>query len=161
MLLGRERINDLLKAGLIENFSPESLGGAGYDLRLGRMYSIESDSHLGVRSRKTPEVKEIESDSYTLKPGEYVLVETAERLNMPGNLAARVLNRSTVFRCGCTLVNALVDPGYKGTLTFGLKNLSDKNFTVEVGAKIGQIVFEEVGGETSTYEGRSQGGKVV
>jgi dCTP deaminase len=161
MLLGRERIEGLIRDGLIEDFQIECLGGAGYDLRLGVLYRIMSESHLGPNTRKTPQVSKIESQIYTLKPGEYVLVETIERVRMPCNLAARVLNRSTIFRCGCTLVNALVDPGYNGTLTFGLKNLSDRDFTIEVGSRIAQIVFEEVDGATKGYDGRYQGGKVV
>jgi dCTP deaminase len=161
MLLGRDRISGFVEKGLIENFSAESLGGAGYDLRLGRVYRLKSDSLLGLSKRQTPTVGEVEGDAVTLGPGEYVLVETLEKVNMPPNLVARVLNRSTIFRCGCTLVNALVDPGYRGTLTFGLKNLSDRKFTVEKGAKIAQIVFEEVDGGTVAYSGRYQGGKVV
>ncbi len=161
MVLARSRILELVEAGLIEGFSAGCLGGAGYDLRLGRVYRIESDSFLGVSERRTPEVVEDESDSFTLEPGDYVLVETVERVNMPPNLMARVLNRSTLFRCGCSLFNALVDPGFKGTLTFGLKNLSGRCFTVEKGARIAQMVFEEVDGEAVEYEGEYQGGKVV
>jgi dCTP deaminase len=161
MVLGRNTILELVGGGLIENFNIDSLGGAGYDLRLGKAYLLESDSFLGVSERKTPTVKEITAKKIVLKPEDYVLMETVERVNMPANLMARVLNRSTLFRCGCSLFNAVVDPGYKGTLTFGLKNLSDRNFTVEKGARIAQIVFEEVDGETTEYDGKYQGGKIV
>ncbi|MFH1403607.1 MAG: dCTP deaminase [Candidatus Altiarchaeota archaeon] len=162
MVLGKSEILALVEGkGLIDNFSPESLGGAGYDLRLDRIYRLTSDSFLGVSDRRTPGVEEVEFDSYAMKPGEYVLVETLERVNMPSNVAARVLNRSTLFRCGCSLYNALVDPGFMGTLTFGMKNLSEKEFTVERGARIAQIVFERVHGEAEEYDGKYQGGKVV
>jgi dCTP deaminase len=161
MILGGGRISALVKGGLIDGFSPECLGGAGYDLRLGRIYRLKSDSFLGEIERKTPEIEEILGARHTLQPGEYVLIETVEKVSMPPNLMARVLNRSTLFRCGCSIFNAVVDPGYRGTLTFGLRNLSDRRFTVERGARIAQIVFEEVGGETSGYDGRYQGGKVV
>jgi len=161
MVLGSSRILGLVGKGLIEDFSPDCLGGAGYDLRLGRLYRLKSDGFLGVSDRRTPKVEEINSKSHTLKPGEYVLAETLERVNMPADLMARVLNRSTLFRCGCGLYNAVVDPGFTGTLTFGLKNLSDREFTVEKGARIAQIVFEEVEGETIKYDGKYQGGKVV
>jgi deoxycytidine triphosphate deaminase len=161
MILGRQRILELVANGLVEGFDLGCLGGAGYDLRLGRIYQITSDSFIGVKDRKTPTVKEVSADSFTLKPDEYVLIETVEKVNMPSNLAARVLNRSSIFRCGATLVNALVDPGYRGTLTFGLKNLSENALTLQAGARIAQIVFETVEGETVEYSGRYQGGKVV
>lgn len=162
MVIGRERILELVKREkLIENFSLDCLGGAGYDLRIDSIYRLRSGGFLGVADRKTPEVEEIHFREYHLKPGEYVLVETLERVNMPGDMVARVLPRSSLFRCGCALVNALVDPGYRGTLTFGLKNLSEYDFKLERKARIAQIVFERVEGETSLYEGRYQGGKVV
>ncbi len=162
MVLGKSEILSLVKEkNLLENFSEKSLGGAGYDLRVDRIYKLKSDSFLGVDDRKTPEVEEVEFDNFSLRPGEYVLVETLEKVNMPSDIAARVLNRSTLFRCGCALFNALVDPGFKGTLTFGLKNLSEHEFKLERHARIAQIVFEKVVGETSDYEGKYQGGKVV
>jgi len=161
MILGRSAILERVSEGLIEDFSMDSVGGAGYDLRLDKIYRLNSDSLLGVSERKTPEVSDVEFESYTLAPGEYVLVETLEKVNMPSDLLARVLNRSSVFRCGCSLFNAVVDPGFCGTLTFGLKNLSENAFTVERGARIAQVVFESVGGETVEYDGKYQGGKVV
>jgi deoxycytidine triphosphate deaminase len=161
MILGRARILELVGEGLIENFSADCLGGAGYDLRADRLYALESDSFLGVTSRQTPEVEEIEFGKYTVPPGEYILVETLEKVNMPSDVMARVLNRSTLFRCGCSLFNAVVDPGFKGTLTFGLKNLALRDFTLQRHARIAQIVFERVEGETVAYDGKYQGGKVV
>ncbi len=162
MILARNRILLLVETkNLIEPFSEECLEGAGYDLRAEKFYRILSQSHIGVSGRKTPEIKQIESTTYTLLPGEYILVETLEKVNMPLEVAARILPRSSIFRCGCTLITALVDPGFKGTLTMGLKNLSDKKFTLEKGARIAQIVFEQVEGETKEYAGKYQGGKVV
>jgi len=146
---------------LIEHFSKDCLEGAGYDLRAGRAYTLESDSRVGVKDRRTPEVKEIIADKITLKPGKYVLIETLERVNMPHNLMARILQRSSIFRCGCMLATAVVDPGYCGTLTMGLKNASSQQFTLEKKARIAQIVFEEVKDSRKAYAGRYQGGKVV
>jgi deoxycytidine triphosphate deaminase len=162
MMLGKSRIMELVEnGGLIENFNEKSLGGAGYDLRIDKIHKINSSSHLGVESRKTPDVKEEVFDHYTLKPGEYVLVETLEKVNMPSDVAARILPRSTLFRCGCALYTALVDPGFNGTLTMGLRNHSTHDFKIEKHARIAQIVFEEVGGKAALYEGKYQGGKVV
>jgi deoxycytidine triphosphate deaminase len=72
-----------------------------------------------------------------------------------------VLNRSSLFRCGASTFNAFVDPGYKGALTFGLKNISDHDISIQKGVRVAQIVFEEVTGGTKPYSGRYQGGKVV
>ena len=162
MVIGREKILELVKRKkLIEDFSEDCLGGAGYDLRVGGIYRLKGGGFLGTFKRETPDVEEIRFDEYSLKPDEYVLVETLERVNMPENLIARVLPRSSLFRCGCSLVTALVDPGYAGVLIFGLRNLSEFEFRIEKGARVAQIVFEQVEGKTRSYEGRYQGGRVV
>ncbi len=162
MILSAEKIRKQVnEEKLIENYSEKSLSGAGYDLRVGRFYKIRGEAILGVEKRVLPEADEIIADEITLKPGEYILIETMEKVHMPKNLAARILPRSTLFRAGCSLITAVVDPGYYGTLTMGLKNLSGANFQLEKGARVGQIVFEEVAGEATTYNGRYQGGRVV
>jgi deoxycytidine triphosphate deaminase len=162
MILGREKINELaLEKKLLEDFDVVCLEGAGYDLRINRIYKLKNGGFIGAKDRKTPDVAEIGFDKYSLKPGEYVLIETLEKVNMPSDVAARILPRSSLFRCGCSLITALVDPGYRGVLIMGLKNLSDFEFVVERGARVAQIVFERVEGETRSYDGRYQGGKVV
>ena len=164
MILGHEEILRRIRGEkLLEGVEEGNVGGAGVDLRLGKAYRMRSGGKLGKEKRVTPEVEEIsgEGDEIKLLPGEYVLVETLEKVNMPADLMARILQRSSLFRCGASLRNAVVDPGYKGTLTFGLKNEGEHEFRVERGARICQIVFELVVGGTKLYEGKYQGGKVV
>ncbi len=163
MILAKSEIEKLVAKNppLIENFKEESLQGAGYDLRLDVLYKVKSDAKLGITSRKLPEVEEICKDVYVIKPNEYYLVKTVEKINMPNNLIARILPRSTLFRCGVYIFTALVDPGYKGTLIFGIKNFSNYEFKIERFARVAQIVFEKVEGKTEEYSGRYQGGKVI
>jgi len=162
MILSQEKIRKLVQEKkLIEGFSAKSLSGAGYDLRAGKFYKIKGCAHLRVDDRTLPEAEEIEEGELTLKPGDYLLIETMEKVNMPEDLMARILPRSTLFRGGCSLMTAVVDPGYFGALTMGIKNLSGCDFSLSRGARVGQIVFEEVSGDATPYNGRYQGGKVV
>jgi dCTP deaminase/dUTP pyrophosphatase len=162
MILGKEEILRLIRENkLLENCVEDFVEGAGYDLRVGRFYDASGSTYIARDERRLPEVKEIPEEILLLKPGQYVLMETMERVNMPEDLIARVLNRSSLFRCGASTFNALVDPGYRGTLTFGLKNISDHEFSIQKGARVAQIVFEEVKGAAESYSGRYQGGKVV
>jgi deoxycytidine triphosphate deaminase len=162
MILGREEILRRVKEGhIIENFEEGCLESSGYDLRVGRFYATSGSAFMSKAERKMPDISEIYENILRLGPGEYVLIETMEKVNMPPDLAARVLNKSSLFRCGASTFNALVDPGFSGTLTFGLKNISDHDFSIEKGAKVAQIVFEEVRGEVKLYDGNYQGGKVV
>ena len=162
MILAQSEILRLVKEKkLIENFDENCLEGAGYDLRVGDFYQIEGSAQLGEETRKLPDAKEIDGKAYSIKPGEYILIKTMEKVNMPNNVVARVLNRSSVFRSGCNSIHAFVDPGFSGKLTFGFQNIGTHEFHLEKGAKVAQIIFEEVKGETKPYNGRYQGGKVV
>ncbi len=161
-MLGGERILELVKkSGLIENFDKRCLGGAGYDLRIGKIYELRGGGYLGIEVRDMPSVEEIKFDEFTLNPYSYVLIESVEIVNMPSNLTARILPRSTIFRCGAHLITALVDPKYRGTLIMGLVNLGRAPFRIQRNARIAQIVFERVEGKTRAYNGRYQGGRVV
>ena len=162
MILGCEEIlRRVREEKLLENFEEDDLESSGYDLRVSKFYTTNGEAFMSKKERTMPEINEIPGDVLHLKPGEYVLIETVEKVNMPADLAARVLNKSSLFRCGASTFNALVDPGFSGTLTFGLKNISDHEFAIERGAKVAQIVFEEVKGAVKLYDGKYQGGKVV
>jgi deoxycytidine triphosphate deaminase len=145
---------------LLENCDSTNVQGAGVDLEMDKLYEIKSCAELSRKSRKLPELNEHNAEVYYLAPGEYYLCTTMERVNMPRDLVAFILPRSTLFRCGVSLRTAVVDPGYRGILTLGIRNESDHEFTLERGSRICQIVFSEVRGEATNYEGKYQGGKV-
>lgn len=153
----KERIMDGL---LLEGHEDRNIQGAGVDLRIGGLFCPASGASLGVEKRELPEMHEIEGASYELGPGSYSLCLTMERVRMPQDLVAFIYPRSTLFRCGVGLRTAVVDPGYEGPLTIGIKNEGAHPFTLERGARIAQIVFAEVREGATNYRGRYQGGKV-
>jgi deoxycytidine triphosphate deaminase len=165
VVIGNEKILELIeKEKLIENVDNNNVQPSGVDLRVKTVYRLKNGGYLGVKNRQTPNVDVVSDkvgEKITIKPNEFVLVETMEKVNMPKNLLALILPRSSLFRCGVSLHTAVVDPGFVGTLTFGMKNLSEHPFEIEIGSKIGQIVFEEVKGNTKLYDGKYQGGKVT
>ena len=149
---------------LVENVDENNIQPSGVDLRVKVVYRLKNGGYLGVKDRRTPDIEVVDKEvgrKVVLNPNEFVLVETMEKVNMPNDLSAIILPRSSLFRCGASLHTAVVDPGYIGTLTFGMKNLSEFPFEIEIGSKIGQIVFEEVKGNTKLYNGKYQGGKVT
>ncbi len=140
--------------------------GAGFDLRLGEVYTISGDAFLGETHRKTADIKlvaeykEGKTNTIVIKPGDYYLVATIEKVNMPLNLTANFKPRTTTFRSGLFLRTGNVAPGYQGKLTFGLKNEGPITVTIEMGARFVHAQFEEVLGEGSQYRGQWQGGRV-
>jgi len=165
VVIGYDKILELIdKKKLIENVDKNNVQPSGVDLRVKVVYRLKNGGYLWIKNRQTPNVEIVSDkvgDKIVLEQNEFVLVETMEKVNMPKDLLALVLPRSSLFRCGVSLHTAVVDPGFIGTLTFGMKNLSDHTFELEIGSKIGQIVFEEVKGNDKLYNGKYQGGKVT
>ncbi len=164
---------------LVENLGERDLNnpeGTGVDLRLGSVYKvieggafIEADGVAGQGMRKGVKTEELASfkvDSETqdfavIKPGEYYLVQCVESINTPMDLMPLVYPRSSLFRAGLLLLYSKTDPGYKGKLTFGLTNLSPFEVKLQMGARICNMVFHVIEGETVSYRGQHQGGRVT
>ena len=171
MILGPKILLQLVrKKKLVEGLSARELKnpeGAGFDLRLGEVYRIKGDAFLGETERKTPEIelvesyKEGEKRSITFKPGDFYLVKTIESFNIPKNLTVNFKPRTTTFRSGLFLRTGNVAPGYKGPVTFGLKNEGPISVTIEMGARFVHAQFEEIKGGGSMYRGQWQGGRVT
>jgi len=171
MILGIKKLHELVKEKkLVEGLCDRELNspeGAGFDLQLGEVYSIEGSGFLGVEERETPEIHLLAKNEpkskenfYIFKPGEYYLVKTMEKVNLPTSLSGIIFPRTTLFRSGLGLFNGIVQPGYSGELTFGLANLGKSNIKIEFGARIVHITFHEVLGSGNEYKGQWQGGRV-
>src|SRR5208282_6037788 len=88
-----------------------------------------------------------------LKPNDFVLVKTMEKVNLPGEkivveegkppvlIMQDAKPRSTLQRCGIYFMGTKTDPGYSGELTFALKNVGDSPFRLELGARFANIIF--------------------
>lgn len=160
------------KQKLIENLGARELKnpeGVGVDLRLGAVYKIiEGGAFIeanlgkrkGVKTEKIAEYKRGRQKEIIIKPGEYYLVSTVELLNTPKDLMPVIYPRTSLFRAGLLLLNSKTDPGYKGTLTMGLKNLSEFEVKLQMGARICNVVFLKIEGKTANYRGQHQGGRI-
>lgn len=152
---------------LIENLSEreeKNPEGAGFDVRVGEIFRVKSDGFLGVEERKTSESELIakyeREKEYVLKPDEYILIKTIEKVNIPDDVVMLTFPRSSLQRCGVLFLATQTDPGYSGELVFGLKNLSNNNFRLELGSRIAKVLFFEVKGNATKYRGQWQGGRV-
>lgn len=169
MLLGGYELLKLVKKNrLIEGLSKRELNnpeGAGFDLRIGEIYQPLSGGFLGVQGRETPKLKLFakfgKQKSFRLKPNQYYVVKTIEKVCLPLNLAAIFRPRSTLYRSGVAVFSGNVNPGYRGEIVTGLCNLSKFPFTIELGARFLHIMFLEVKGKVNAYRGQWQGGRTT
>lgn len=171
MFLGVDKLHDLVeKKQLVEDLSDRELTnpeGAGFDLRLGEVFTISGEGYLGIDERHTAPAESVavydpkKVSSITIKSGDFYLVKTIEKVNMPENLLGIFKPRSTMQRMGLYLRTAQVAPGYSGELTFALSNVGPVTVKLELGSRIVHIMFAKIDGKTHLYRGQWQGGRVV
>lgn len=142
MILSDHEILQLCREGMVEGFEPLLVNPASLDVRLGETLLIESAESpalvpypLGRHTQDAP---------YELRPGQFVLAQTIELFNLPDNICAQFVLKSSRAREGLEhLLAGYCDPGWSGSvLTMELHNSRQLHpVALWPGMKIGQMVF--------------------
>ena len=141
----------LVQAGRIriDPWDPGLVQPASVDLRLGdsfRVFHNHRASRIDLRSppeNLTEEVLVPEAESFVIHPGEFCLGRTLEWVELPDDIVARIEGKSSLGRLGL-IVHATAgfcDPGWQGTLTLELNNLTRVPIILHPGVKIAQLSF--------------------
>jgi len=152
----------MLKDGSLQisPVTPEQIQPASVDIRLGNTFSVVEDSHTGIISLDQEiRYKTIETDTYLLLPGQFVLATTMEYFALPDDLTAFVEGRSSLGRMGLFIQNAgWVDPGFQGEITLELFNANRCAIELKAGRRVGQLVFARMDQPAlHPYRGKYQG----
>ncbi|MEA2123549.1 MAG: dCTP deaminase [Solirubrobacteraceae bacterium] len=132
---------------VVDPWDPEMVQPASIDLRLGDSFRVFSNHRItAIDLREVPpnlteEVTIGEGDPFVIHPGEFCLGRTLERVELPDDLVARVEGKSSLGRLGL-IVHAtagFVDPGWSGTLTLELNNLTRVPIKLYAGLPIAQL----------------------
>jgi len=142
--------------GLIDPFDENKLQAVSYDISAGDVVRVYQrlNQEIDLENRQqmqaaTSETMISKKRQYHIKPGEYVLVKTRERFQIPENLTAHVRPRTTFSRIGLLLSDQHMNPSFRGYLFLGLLNATPNIINISPGLSIGQMVFETVQGEIS------------
>ena len=84
------------------------------------------------------------AEEVSILPGQFVLVSTLERFDMPLDMLGVVHDKSTWARMGLAVQNTVIEPGWRGylTLELTLHQPADRmGLVIEAGSPIAQIVF--------------------
>lgn len=168
--MGTDKVKKLIaENGLVENLcerelnNPESIV---IDLRLNKLFRLKGKGFLGVDERETPEVEVVaeydsnEKRSYVVKPGEYLIAETIEKVNVPKDVFVLFKPRTTLHRMGVIMRGTIADPGYSGILHPAIYNAGPCEVEIELGARFFQCFFVKIDGDSALYRGQWQGGRV-
>jgi len=122
---------------------------ASVDLHLDRRFRVFRNNrypYIDVRQAQ-PDLTELlevrDDEPFILHPGEFVLGQTLEWVELPIDLVARLEGKSSLGRLGLLIHSTAgyVDPGWKGNLTLELSNVANLPIALYFGMRIGQISF--------------------
>ncbi len=184
MVLGADKIIGLIKGGVVvedeasramatkplieflQSDQVEGIEGTTVDLRLGAIYRPAGGARLMRDVRITPQIEKLmdieeQPDGvYTIEPGEYLLFQTIEQVNLPRDLFAYIRPRTSLIRCGIPLETAFISPNYQGRLTVGMKHQGHHPVEIQMGFRILCIAFLPIDGQAVPYRGVWQGDRV-
>ena len=130
MILSDKTIKEIIldnKVYLVSPFNPDNLQPCSIDLCLG-------DELKTIHGKCI----DLSQDSYKLKPNEFILGSTLERVNVPYDLMGRVEGKSSIARLGVTIhiTAGFIDAGFNGNVTLEIYNCSDEEFELYHGMNI-------------------------
>lgn len=134
----------------------------GIDLTLREIARHTGQGAIGIDSadRVLPELVPLEFDDkgwLTLEAGVYHIVYN-EVVDIPVSLMALGRPRSSLARCGVSIVTAVWDAGYNGRSTSMLVVENPAGFRLQKDARVMQLVFFGMSEATADgYRGRYQG----
>lgn len=147
----------------------EQVRGGSVDVRLGTEFILLKRSARGpidpldLKGERAmvdfqDRVRVAVGDRMILHPNQLVLGATLEFLQVPADLMAYVIGRSSWGRLGLIVATAvMVQPGFRGCLTLELANLADTPVYLYPGTRVAQLVFHTLVRSTTAYaEGPSK-----
>ena len=160
MMLGRD---DLLRAWKRKKicFSPdisgEQISLSSVDLRLGFLFTKQKAQEAVVirpahkfdptDHTETEDFSSRSNPIFSLKPKEFKLAQTLERITVPANLAAHVHGKSSLARAGLAVHATAphINPGFEGPITLELFNHGEWELEFIPGKDlICQVTFWEI-----------------
>jgi dCTP deaminase len=144
-------IRQLVREGriVIEPWDETMVQPASVDLRLGNSFRVFHNHRVTAIDLKDPpsdlteQVVVAEDEPFVIHPGEFCLGRTEEWVELPDDIVARIEGKSSLGRLGL-IVHATAgfcDPGWKGTLTLELNNLTRVPIKLWPGLPIAQLSF--------------------
>lgn len=85
----------------------------------------------------------------SIRPGEFILASTQETVRIPATLVGQVEGKSSWARRGLLVhvTAGFIDPGFRGTITLEIVNLSSVNIYPRVGQRIAQLAVHRLDSE--------------
>lgn len=147
-ILTYSELFELVEQGVITNVKPDKINGSSIDLTLADGYMIEDRPHgcreyIRLAEKETPKMIKASGD-LVMKPGDFALAATEQIFNLPNDITAIYVLKSSLARAGLNHLNAgFADPSWHGSaLTLEFKNeLRHHTLVLTPGQPCGQMYF--------------------
>lgn len=134
---------------VIDPYDERDLQPSSVDLHLDRGFRVFRNNRYPYIDPRTaqPDLTELlhiaDDEPFILHPGEFVLGQTLEWVELPDDLVSRLEGKSSLGRLGLLIHSTAgyVDPGFRGKLTLELSNVANLPIALYYGMRIGQISF--------------------
>src|SRR5919197_2551850 len=133
----------------IDPWDPGMVQPASVDLRLGSSFRVFHNHRITAvdlghpPSELTEQGVVEEGGTFVIHPGEFCLGRTAEWVELPDDVVARIEGKSSLGRLGLVVhaTAGFCDPGWKGTLTLELANFNSVPIILRPRLPIAQLSF--------------------
>jgi len=116
----------------------------GYDVRVGRHFKVFTNVYGAVVDPKNfspAAFIDIEADSCIIPPNSFALAETIEYFEIPRDILAICLGKSTYARCGILVNITPLEPEWRGKITIEISNTTPLPAKIYANEGIAQILF--------------------
>lgn len=149
MFFSKDKIQKLVEEGEIEivPFNPKNLKGASYTFTLSSKVKVLKKKEF-LDSRIDPEFDELEisENGYELKPNEFAIFYTNEKVNLKGKYVCLLSTRSTIAQMGLEIMKCsfFAEPDTNNQFALEITNLGALPVRLYAGIKIVKGVFSGV-----------------
>lgn len=138
----------------------EQMQQVGIDLRLARAQLVKGIARFtkGATDKPLFHDLQVSNGCYLFKAGEQYSLDFYEDVSVPEDMAAQIINRSSINRHSGVITSGVYDPGFRSKGGCGAMFRPTIDTTIEVGFRVAQIVFFSA--ESATlYDGQYQDSK--
>lgn len=136
-----------------KKFLSYGVGSSGYDVRLDTEFKIFSNLNTKIidpknfddRCLAAVEATTDEDGTYIIMPpNTYALALTIEEFDIPRDVCATVLGKSTYARAGIIINTTPIEPGFKGRVVIEIANTTPLPSRVYAKEGIAQFIFHRL-----------------
>lgn len=162
LLMTVSPIKNMIPSKQRTNGVSHGLAEVGYDIRIKQtvcfvppLYHIGGEMVRGPRHSIFDPTENHPSFVPFLKGGNFCLASAMEEFTMPDDLVGIVHDKSTWARCGLSVFNTVIEPGWNGFLTLELVFHGNDQIIIPAGTGIAQVIFHQIM-EPTEYQGSYQ-----